>query len=258
MQSSSKFWREVIPEKGIYIASFLLLFAIGTMGGKAVGTFILDRLTQTPNPEFSVGSALNNGQQNFLLIGVDTFKTSSTKLESIWLLITMSSSSELTLIPIYPSGIRNSEDDENIYADTFGLTADLNPREAFLTHLREKTWWHNFIMMDKQGIGKFVELLNQSSRGNTALRADLVNDEFQRKLQDFSFPLKEQVIQMVSICEQAQHLPNQMEIIQLIKNLKPQMITDVNWEAIERKYREVQQNEFRIKCEFPTLNLDVP
>jgi hypothetical protein len=260
MQSLTRFWKAVIPKQGIYIASFLLLFAIGILGGKLIGTIAMDPLTQSQNLAISSRATPRNGQHNILLIGVDKLKPSESNLDSVWILITMPGSSKLTLIPIYPSGAKEADNGEINLPEVFGLTTDRTPNEVFLNQIRKQIWWDSYIMIDEMGFRKFAKRLDRVSDGNSELNVLPLDNSTLENLHSLNLngPLNIRVNQMISICQQASNLSSALELFELLNSIDSHLISDFNLEDVTQFGPGDFQNDFGFECEFPTLTLSIP
>ncbi len=116
----------------------------------------------------ATSTAAPNGQQNFLIIGVDDLKAKSPRLESIWMLLYIPPTPQFTLIPLYPSPYAGGEELQNYIESTFALESDLKPNPAFLVAVQSvNIWWNNYILLDETAMAKVI---------NTASADNAIND----------------------------------------------------------------------------------
>jgi hypothetical protein len=258
MQPLSEFWKEGTPNQVIYIASFLLLFTIGFMGGKFIGRIAMQQQSRSQNYQESFGNSVGNNQHNVLLIGVDNINSRVPELKSTWLIITIPNSSKLTLIPIYPPVPGSSLDGESALPDLFGITTNQAPQEDFLNQLRKLFWWDNYIIADEAGFRQIITRLDQTIREKTIPDTNPIDRSpitAQQKLDD---SLNSQVHQMTSICLQANKNSPPSTIIEMFKSIDSHLISDINWQEIHLSGSPNRQLNENITCEFPTLSLNIP
>jgi hypothetical protein len=258
MQPRSRFWRQLIPHHGIYVTSFVILFTAGTLGGMALGRTILNQEIQPKKLTDSSMPAFKSDQYNILLIGVDDIKPTGAKLESMWLVISMADSSELTLIPIFPADSSEPDLSVIISSPSIEFTPGLTPKDSYLSALREKIWWDNYMIIDRLGFRIITKMLENAEIKQTGIGTILQDYEIQQKLEHLSAPLRTQVIQMLNLCDRYGKYPNQFAFEELSRILGSHLITDLDMKDAEQTNLENLQKTRRTGCELPTLNLTVP
>ncbi len=103
------------------------------------------------------GELNNSKQRSILIITVDDIKAKSARLDSVWMILYVPSSPEITLIPVYP---RISFRGKNIVADTDDDLQSIFKMESggildpmFLAHLTEDGFtWSKHIVLDRSTI----------------------------------------------------------------------------------------------------------
>lgn len=199
-----------------------------------------------------------NDQHNILLIGVEDIKPTGANLESMWLVIVMADSSDLTLIPIFPADSTKPDLKMMISSSSIEFTPALTPKESYLAALREKIWWDNYIIIDRLGFRILTKMLENGETEQTGIGTIHKDYEIQQKLEHLSAPFRTQVSQILNLCDRYGNYPTQLEFEILSRILGSHFITDLNMKEAEQTNLESFQETRRAGCEFPTLDLTIP
>lgn len=126
--------------------SFGLALLAGFKAGQNFNIFeylLINAIDETATPRMAIP---NNDQVNLLIIGADDAKKADAQLESIWLAAHAKGTSNVTLIPIFPSP--DNPVQNLILADAFGLENG-KPRREFWEAMRNiNIWWKGYYITD--------------------------------------------------------------------------------------------------------------
>ena len=99
----------------------------------------------------------DNNQFNLLIIGVDDAEKSDAQLESIWLVAHADDTSNVTLIPVFPS----PEDPVQnlILAEAFYLKNDKPGNEFWEAMRNTNLWWKGYIIIDISAAINMIDMM---------------------------------------------------------------------------------------------------
>lgn len=152
----------------MFFGVFLTIgFMLGTSAAQLNGS-AAEVSPPAPSPLPATSTAAPNGQQNFLIIGVNDLEAQSPRLESIWMLLYIPPTPQFTLVPLYPSPYAGGKELQNYLEKTFALGSDLKPDPAFLVAVQSvNIWWNNYIILDEVAMANVI---------NTASADNALND----------------------------------------------------------------------------------
>jgi hypothetical protein len=107
-----------------------------------------------------IPSQMSNGQRNILLVLVDRMTGESPRLQSVWLLACLPSTSHVTFLPLFPDSGRGSQIEDEALEELFKLDAEGSPARDFLSALAARDiWWHHYLVLDNLALAGMVELI---------------------------------------------------------------------------------------------------
>jgi len=258
MGSLKIFERFNIPDQALYVAVFLVLFFIGIVGGRSIGMIMFSRGPSQKDFVDNSASLINNGQHNLLVITVDQLASAKPVLESIWLLITYPEISNLTLVPIFPTGQDDMKTDDLTLAQTFVMTAQQTPNSDFLELIREKIYWDNYLVVDQKGVSNVLKILQQYPKGSPGTENQTNMILLPQIGQEIDRSLENQVRIWNGVCLELSRISNAGEMENLIQQISPHIRTNLVLEELSQQWLLEQPNDFQMGCEFPTLILNSP
>jgi hypothetical protein len=201
--------------------------------------------------------ALENGQRNFLLIGVNTLEPSEAQLESLWLVTNLPPDTTLQFLPILSAGNETDSDFKYQLYSLFKLEKkndNLALALDFMEILKENNyWWSGYIVIDHSAMQDIINRLEKSK----------VNSEFfsrnQRKDEDLSIvgsPQNSFSIDLTLIQTACQILSEFSQNPDLFNNLlldSNHVATDLDRNQLLLEWNALSSNDQSLNCRFPTL-----
>jgi hypothetical protein len=258
MGSLKIFERCKIPDQTLYVTVFLALFFIGIVGGRSIGMIMFSRGPSQKDFVDNSASLINNGQYNLLVITVDQLASTKPVLESIWLLITYPEFSNLTLVPIFPTGQDNMKTDDLTLAQIFVMTPQQTPNSDFLELIREKIYWDNYLVVDQKGVSNVMKILQQYAEGFPGKENQTNTILLPQTEQEIDRGLEKQVQIWNGVCLHLSRISKLGEMKKLIQQISPHIRTNLVLEELPQQWLFEQPNDFPMGCEFPTLILNSP
>jgi hypothetical protein len=258
MRSFSLLKKLDVPDIATYATIFLLLFSIGILGGKSLGKITLFQRLTKKNYSDDIPAMIKNGQHNLLVVEVDSLSSPEPKLKSVWLLISLLETNNLTLIPLYPrikSGV--------IFIDpslsqAFRLTPQGYPGPIFLKQLGQKIWWDNYLLIDEVGVTKVLETLKYQEKDNLNLNTSNTYEAIPPVWLDPETALQGQVALLKETCAHIDKRPGFSNINSILQQANAHILTDLDQSGKPHQDKFDHQEIQSLTCEFPTLTFDTP
>ena len=189
-----------------------------------------------------------NGQLNTVLLLVDQISAQQPGLEGIWLLISLPQNSTLTIVPVYPG----QDQQLNQLAETFAMTEKNQPGPEFLDLLTEHILWHDFLVIDREGIALVMDAFEADAPG------DQVNLPETASTASPWLSLEAHISLWQSMCNTLSRINSRDELKKLYSQVSAYYSSDLSWEEHPLYPLGTENSEVKLGCEFPTLNLISP
>lgn len=206
-------------------------------------------------------------QNNILLIGVNNLDVAYPRLESTWLILYMTQTPHLTLMPIYPE---NPSQDENAeppgtdLAKLFQSDPDGLPGPDFFTELKTRgLWWSGYIIVDRQALNEVIDLVGrlaeQSGEGELSPEMGIL-ESVPSAWNNPQRAYEGQIHVAQRLCSAAAHITvdhiNEIDDIFLL--FTDDILSDINREGAAAELVGMLVQGSGITCEFPTLGSENP
>lgn len=189
-----------------------------------------------------------NGQHNTVLLLVDHISAQQPGLDGIWLLISLPQNSTLTIVPVYP----DQDQQLNQLAETFAMTEKNQPGPEFLNLLTEHILWHDFLVIDREGIALVMDAFEADAPGGQVTIPETVSIASPR------LTLEAQISLWQSMCDSLSRIDSRDELENLFSQVSGYYSSDLAWEERPLYSLGAENSEVKLGCEFPTLNLISP
>jgi hypothetical protein len=257
-----------------YLAIFLLNLLVGFLGGSKVlpeRTGLAYPIIEKTGAMDNSIPALANEQRSILLVTVDDLDASKPRLTGVWAVLYVPTNPRLTLLPIYPTLNRGSEDK---LANSFRLykeagTSRLDP--AFVSLLEEHIpWWSGYILLDHTALTEVVNywayspgLIRESSlfgsSSNVAKHyGSQVISDLPSVWEDPYSSLFSQASLYQELCWGATWTDTGFEAGQTLEHMaqiKNHYSTDLDPETILAEMQSLRGLGGSLVCEFPTISV---
>jgi hypothetical protein len=189
-----------------------------------------------------------NSQHNMVLLLVDQISAEQPGLEGIWLLISLPQNSMLTIVPVYPG----QDQQLNQLAETFAMTEKNQPGPEFLDLLTEHILWHDFLVIDREGIALVMDAFEADAPGGQVNLPETASTASPR------LTLEAQISLWQSMCDTLSRINSRDELVNLYSLVSAYYSSDLSWEERPLYPLGAENSEGKLGCEFPTLNLISP
>ena len=201
--------------------------------------------------------ARGNGQHNLIVLIVDKLADHQPKLEGFWLLITIPENPELTLVPIFP----NSQDElpsMPSYSAAFAMTAANQPGARFLDLLTEQVLWDHYLIIDRNDASSILNYLETASTNVTNTQISVSTAINSDAGSTYELTLDQQIQLWQTACSNLTNFSKTNEIETLFNQLSSYIETNLNWDQLPLNSWAAANEEVKVECDFPTLNLNSP
>jgi hypothetical protein len=188
-------------------------------------------------------------QENILVIGVSDLAAPEPELESVWMVLYLTDSTHLTLMPIYPPFMPEISQSQQL-AKSFRLNGDRQLDEKFIQALRDQDLrWNYTVVMDQVALSAVVDFVRSSGGGGSNLgRAAL-----DQKASDAD-TLVEQTRLLQGLCYGVGELPYLPDVSGLYKLIPQHVMTDLPLVEFISAWQIRLAQGSQLSCEFPFLS----
>ena len=207
---------------------------------------------QTPSALKASTLSSNPKQHNLVFVQADDLTKAVPRLESIWLVGYLPGSARISVILVYPVSPNTNSPKANALADTFSITHDGKPDEAFIAAVRNYGFAVNgYFISDNQGTASLVNWLGGIEMGN--------NQELQNGpavLTQLTPPWQDQQASRLSqqaltegICVRLNQLTQETNWLPLVMGLMPDhLYTDLSLELASTDWKQLTSGSERLSC----------
>jgi len=198
-----------------------------------------------------------NGQHNLIIILVDQMTAPQPKLEGIWLLITFPENPDITLVPIFPNSLDEISSTPS-YSAAFSMNTAKQPSTQFLDLLTEQVLWDHYLITDRNGASSILNNLEIASTNfsNTQISVSNAMNSDAGSTPELTLDQQTQLWQIA--CSNLTNFSNKGEIATLFNQLSSYIETNLNWDELPLNSWAATNEEVKLECDFPTLNLNSP
>jgi len=208
---------------------------------------------QKSNAELDLGTNSYTApiQQNILVIGVSDLTEERPQLISLWMVLYLTDSAQLTLMPIYPSFVPQNNHADRLQK-AFRLNTNHTPEKIFLDALRDNNlWWDYYVVMDKYALTSLISFIQDSSQGTKS-------PELQTWLSggsnDLPTALSDQTLFLQNLCDSATKMPYLPDVTSLYQLLPDHISSDLEIKQFISEWQIRLAQGGRLTCEFPFVN----
>jgi hypothetical protein len=237
---------------GIFIG-FMVggLLAAGAVTGNQVPTV---QAVLESNILLDSSGAAPNGQRNILLIGVDQLDSQTPRLEGLWLMMNVTSSNRITMLPLFPAPPGKEVMETTQLIDIFRLDSNGNPDPGFLTLIQQSDfWWSNYFILDHAGLAQLIDYNQGVNLGGGAVGGSQAVASLASASLDGLSALNSQSVLIQAICNQQSGKLISADLRQVFSMLSGHFKTDLKLKTLVSEWQKPFTNSGQVMCEFPTL-----
>lgn len=237
---------------GVFLAIGVLLGTSAAQSNGHAAEGSSPTVTQVP----ATSTVAPNGQQNFLIIGVDDLNAQKPRLESVWMLLVIPPCPQFTLIPLYPSSFAGGQELQNYLESTFALGNDLKPEPAFFVAIQSvNTWWNNYIILDEESMANVVNVASPDNAKNNPDFGSRTIATLPLAWDDPEAAVLAQAELLNGLCHDFARSFSAKKLEISSKNLSDHMSTDLGAAKLTALLQTMTSNHSeRFRCQFPTIN----
>lgn len=199
------------------------------------------------------GDPAKTGQKNLLVIGIDDLHSHQPQLESIWLVIYLTTSPHLKLLPIYPALLEGGLQQDGLLESVFQLDPGLQPDPSFLAGLYARDlWWENYIVLDKTGLAKLIEMVSGADLEDGPDAGLRVIASLPLARDDPQAALLGQTALLRAMCRLADGSPTTLDLAMAFDILSEHISTDLAPHKAIPFVQKILESGAGLTCEFPT------
>jgi hypothetical protein len=207
-----------------------------------------------PNIRLDSTGAAPNGQRNILLIGVDQLDSQSPRLEGLWLMMNVTSSNRITLLPLYPAPPGKEVLETSQLTTHFRLDSNGNPDPDFLTVIQQSDfWWSNYFVLDQAGLAQLIDYNQGINLGGGPVGGSQAVASLASASTDGLAALNSQSVLIQAICNQQSGKLLTADLRQVFSLLSGHFKTDLKLTTLVSEWQKPLTNSGQVMCEFPTL-----
>jgi len=207
-----------------------------------------------PSIKLDSSGAAPNGQRNILLIGVDQLDNEAPHLEGLWLLMNVSSSNRVSLLPLYPTPPGSEVLNPAELVSLFQLDANGTPDINFLTTIQQADfWWSNYFILDQTGLAQLIDYNQGVNLGEGPVGGGQAVSSLASASADGVAALNDQAVLIQAVCNQQSNKLISADLPQIFTLLTGHYRTDLKLRTLISEWQRPLMNSGQVTCEFPTL-----
>jgi hypothetical protein len=211
--------------------------------------------TATPQTQYALKpSSLpsNPKQHNLLFIQADNLTNAAPHLESIWLVGYLPGSARITVILVYPAHPGTNSSKANALANTFSISHDGKPNEAFIAAVRNYGFQlTGYFLSDNQGTAELVNWLGGIDMGDDQgiQNGPAVLTRLTPPWQDLQASRLSQQRLTEGICARLNQLSIKTNWLPLMMGLMPDhLYTDLSLELASTDWKQLTSGPDKLTC----------
>ncbi len=219
----------------------------------------LSTATPSPSPIKPEASARRvSHQRNILILGVDDLESPAARLESVWMILYLTDTATITLMPIYPSvstGDGQAPQEDAYLAANFHLTQEGAPERSFFDVLQGwGMWWSGYVLLDKSALTQIVAWLNPLNQDRRLESVQIIL-ESPNPSEDFNAAYESQTWLVQRLCDSIRQLdqPNALDVSGITALFPSHLRTDLDVSEMIEEWRGMLAQRGGLRCELPFL-----
>ena len=208
---------------------------------------------ETPLPT-KVPTHAANGQRNILLVLIDRMTSDTPRLEGVWLIACLPSTSHMTLLPLYPTTLGDVQAEGETLSKLFALNESGSPEIDFLNALSDRNiWWDHYLVLDNLALAGLVELIGGIDLGQGEVNGTQVIRFLSQPRREFQAELMDQATLARELCRRipASLVGSDWEI--QFDLLSGHIYSDIDLSGSKIDWAHLRTFATGLSCEFPTL-----
>ncbi len=201
--------------------------------------------------------SLENGQRNFLLIGVNTLDPFEAKLESLWLVTNFPPDTTLQFLPIFTPGNETNSDFENQLYHFFTLEKkndNLALASDFIEVLKENNyWWSGYIVIDHVAMEEIINKLGEANDNAEFFSANQIINEDLAIMGNSQNSFSIDLTHMRTACQLLSGFSQNPELLTYLLLDSDHVATDLDRNQLLLEWNALSSNVQSFNCRFPTL-----
>jgi hypothetical protein len=198
---------------------------------------------------FKVKRPTSPVQENILVVGVSDLSAPEPKLVSVWMVLFLTDSTHVTLMPIYPPFLPEISQSQRL-AKVFGLDEGRQLSLKFIKALRDQNlWWNYTVVMDQAALSAVVDFVRASEAGETNLGLTALDQRL-----DDPISLVGQTRLLQGLCYAAGELPYLPDVSGLYQLVPTHVVTDLPLVEFISAWQIRLAQGSQLSCEFPFLS----
>jgi hypothetical protein len=194
----------------------------------------------------------NPNQHNLVFVQADDLTNATPHLESIWLVGYLPGSARITVILVYPTSPGTYSPKTNALANTFSITKDGKPSDAFITAVRTYGFPVNgYFLSDNQGTAELVNWLGGIDMGDNQgiQNGPAVLTQLTPPWEDQQASRMSQQKLTEGICARLNQLTTDTNWLPLVMGLLPDhLYTDLSLELASKDWKQLTSGPERLSC----------
>lgn len=193
----------------------------------------------------------SNGQNNTLIILMDSASKKNPNLEGIWLGVSLPDQPLFTFLPIFPTPNDSASGGDKRLTGIFALDRTGAPLRPFLNELsRKDIWWDEIVILDHRSLMQLIQASGGVDLGNGKIDGIEVVAKLPFVKKNPRAALRLQAAIGQQICQKAIEIFNSPVSAANLKNYSIRLLTS-NGIAVQR---ESKHWESLPSCEFPLFD----
>ncbi len=207
-----------------------------------------------PNIKLDSTGAAPNGQRNILLIGIDRMDSDRPNLEGLWLLMNVSSSNRVSLMPLFPALPGKDVLDTAQLVSSFKLDPNGKPDVGFLAIIQQaEFWWSNYFVIDQAGLAQLIDYNQGINLGSGQVGGGQAVASLASASVDGLAALNSQASLIQAVCNQQSGKLISADLRQVLTQLSGHYQTDLKLKTLVSEWQQPLTGSGHVSCEFPTL-----
>ncbi len=191
------------------------------------------------------------GQQNVLVILVDSLAGGDARLQGLWLVGKLASDPHLVFLPIFP-------DEKEIgpagWSSLFGLDADGQPAGTFLENLQARDYrWDHYVVVDHTSLAELIELSGRIDWNGELLSGPAAVAKMPLAELEPQSALRAQAVIAQELCQNAAGFMQNADPVLIWGLLTHRMHSDLELANVESARNDFVSLVGGPSCEFPTF-----
>lgn len=227
---------------------FFFVFCMFFLIGITIGKLMSD--DTPPPPETQITLSMAQNQNSYLIIGVDDLSNPIARLESAWLVILDSDSSQIDLLPLYPVATAPYL---NVYQSPhlpiLVSTTDFEMLKGIEVIRRQEVSWSGVIMHDLVGLNYLVEIAGERHDFQTGYENPTI-PKLPKAWEDPDNALQKQKNIIMFLCENTQPFTSYETIQYLITYIPDHFRSTLSIDELWHQWQLLSNITLELTCHY--------